>query len=157
MTDFDALISRLDASDEDTFWFGPAAEGAISELESLLGQQLPPTFREFLKRCGGGGVEESEVSGVYGEASKGDRGTVWGDTKRCRQDFGLPDHLVVVFFSGDEVCWCLDCSQTRDDGECPVVSYSVFDRKVDREIAEDFGTFFEDYVELRTQVFNETI
>lgn len=146
-----SLVDRLDASDNDVFWFGAAEAATIRILEESLGQPLPPSFRVFLELTGGGGVEEAEISGIEGNnPCRERRGGVWWDTMRCRQEFGLPLAMVVVFFSSDEVCWCLDGGARRNDGECPVIAYDVFSRRPDREIAPDFLAFFREYVELRT-------
>ena len=37
----------------------------------------------------------------------------------------------------------------NDQNECPVVSYNVFNKKVDINIAVNFKEFFEEYLMLR--------
>lgn len=138
------LVAELDALGG-TFWFGPAPEQVIASAEEQLGCELPSSFKEFLRKTGGGGQSEQEISGVAHDASEDEAGTIVGDTLRCRAEFGLPAGLVVVFFHFDEVCWCLDTRSTVD-GECPVVSYSLALRRVDRTIAPGFHEFFEDFV-----------
>ena len=59
---------------------------------------------------------------------------------------GLPRDVAVTFLN-IEVCWCLDTSESVD-GECPVVSYNIFSRKVDRTIANDFSFFMRQHLGL---------
>ncbi len=150
----DAALERLRASSEDCHFFGPAPAEAVEKLEALLGVRLPPSFRHFLRACGGGGVGENGISGIVdGDPELETLGNVWCDTKRCREEYELPPHLVVIYFHDDEVCWCLDGSKPAHDGELPVVSYSVFHqgRRVDGKIAPTFAAFFTEYVSLRVE------
>lgn len=150
MNEIHALLDRLERSGRPVFWQGPVSVEAVTELERLLDVQLSASFRAFLLRCGGGGVEGGEISGIEDDnPSLENRGTVWGDTKRCRGEFGLPPHLVVIFFSDDELCWCMDSSSRDESGETPVVSFSIHSRKVDAVLALSFTEFLKQYVELR--------
>lgn len=151
MSVVDALIDRLSASALPVFWQGPASKGTIDELERLLSTKLPPSFRSFLLKVGGGGVEGAEISGIESDNPLLEhRGTVLGDTKQCRRRFGLPPHLSAIVFTDDEVCWCLDSSRLDSAGECAVVSYSLTKGRVDALIAPNFTEFLREYVELRT-------
>lgn len=145
------LIDKLDASGTHVFWYGGASDELIEDLETAVATSLPPSFADFLRECGGGGEENSEISGIAPEgATVDERGTVWGDTSRCRSEFGLPRHLLAIYFNQDEICWCLDLSRRAESGEVPVVSYSVFRQEVERDLAASFQEFFEEYVKLRT-------
>ena len=42
------LISRIEAAGEN-FETSPANENVIAEVETLLGYQFPPSYREFLR------------------------------------------------------------------------------------------------------------
>jgi antitoxin YobK len=146
------MINKLSNSGRPVFWQGEASKESVKELERLLSVVLPSSFHEFLIQCGGGGVEGAEISGIEDDNPLlENRGTVWGDTKRCREEFGLPHYLVVIYFSDDEVCWCLQCDSSNELNEPPVVSYSVYSRKVDAQVALSFTDFFHNYVELRGQ------
>lgn len=97
---------------------------------------------------GGGGPISAEVSGIEdGDAAIEAGGTVYGDTLTCRTRYALPSELIVIYFHDDEVCWCLDTSESRD-GECPVIAYDVFGRRKDREIASNFDSFFRQHLSL---------
>jgi len=146
-----SLLERLNSSGEPVFWQGPTGNEAIDRVERLLSIKLPPSFRAFLRLCGGGGVEGSEISGIEeGDPSLENKGTVLGDTKRCREEFGLPSHLAVIYFSEEGVCWCLDSSNPDLSEEYRVVSFSLFSERIDARLADDFLGFFSQYVESRT-------
>jgi len=141
-------LTRIEAAGLPVFWLGPCSNAVVSRLETQLGLLLPATFREFLMTTGGGEVAASVLSGVEsGDPSLEHAGTVWGDTVRCRQEFGLPSHLIVVYFAEEEICWCLDSRGRDSAGECPVVSYSIHRRVVEKELASDFGEFLRELID----------
>lgn len=111
MVDIDSLVQQLDQSGKDVFWQGKASQESIEKLESLLEYRLPVSFKTFLAEYGGGGVVEEEVSGIdYDDPTLEHRGTVYGDTLLCREDYGLPENLVVIYLGAHDVVWCLDAS-----------------------------------------------
>lgn len=149
--DYQKLIDVVDDAGHELFWLGAASEAQVVELESLLGFELPVSFKYFLTTYGGGGVVGSEISGIEDNiASLDNGGTVYGDTLTVREDYGLPAGLAVIFFKDDEICWCLDSSKSNEDGEYSVVSYDLFKRNVSNIISKDFAAFFTEYLELRT-------
>lgn len=147
MTPIRELAERLEQS-IGVFWQGGVSDQAIAQLEHLLGVRLPHSFREFLREYGGGGEIGQEISGIEGgDPANDNRGTVNGDTLRCRQDYGLPAQYTVVYFTEDDIVWCLDTSSFVDD-ECPVVAYDVFNKST-LQLFSTFGDFFEDYLTKR--------
>lgn len=148
MAEYDELAAAATAAGNEIFWMGAASRDQIDRVEGLLSAPLSISFRRFLEGYGGGGVISAEVSGIEdNDAELVSGGTVVGDTTTCRDRYHLPPHLVVIYFHDDEVCWCLDTSRSSD-GEFPVVSYNVFTRKVDREIARDFASFMQQHLAL---------
>ena len=148
MAEYDLLARAAEEAGHEMFWSGATAPNQIERVEALLHVALPTSFKRFLESYGGGGVVSAEVSGVEDNDAESDSGgTVVGDTKECRSRYGLPDYLVVIYFHDDEVCWCLDTSNSANS-ECPVVSYNVFSRKVDRQIALDFESFMKQHLAL---------
>jgi len=148
MTNIERLIHQLEASGRDVFWQGQASDSSIKELETLVGSKLPASFTAFLARHGGGGVVGEEISGIEDNNPTLEyRGTVYGDTRRCREDYGLPSNLIVVYLGDDDVVWCLDASDFNGE-ECPIVSFNVF-TAVKSRIAASFGDFLEEYLTLR--------
>ena len=151
MNKFHELIEKLDRSCEETFWQGAADKEQIIKLESLMKIKLPNSLTEFLNVCGGGGIIDSEFSGIEdNDGSMGYGGTILGDTLTCRNDFNLPSNLIVVFFKENEICWCLDSSSINIKGEYSVVSYNLITKEVDGKLSEDFFNFFKEYVTMRT-------
>jgi hypothetical protein len=148
MAEYDELAGAITAAGNEIFWLGAASGEQVRRVEALLGVALPSSFRRFVESYGGGGVIGAEISGIEdNDAELESSGTVVGDTKTCRDRYDLPAHLVVIYFHDDEVCWCLDTSESVD-GECPVVSYNIFSRKVDRVIAKDFSSFMQQHLGL---------
>lgn len=138
------LADELDAAGCRTFWFGPAEPTEVDRVAALLGHQLPEAYAQFLCSLGGGGVEGDLVAGIDGTADHQGRGTVWGDTKRLREDFGLAEHLIVLRIEDDEFAWCLDCSA---DGGYPVVGLMLGVDDAPSGRVESFERFFREYVE----------
>lgn len=151
MADIEHLIHQLGARRKDVFWQGQTSHSSIEQLESLVGSKLPVSFTIFLARHGGGGVVGEEISGIEDDdPTLENRGTVYGDTRRCREDFGLPKNLIVIYLGDNEVVWCLDASEF-DGEECPVVNFDVFTTTTS-PIASDFGTFMKEYLILRLSI-----
>ncbi len=147
--DFSHFAAKLDAAGCTTFWFGAANNDEVVRLGELLGVSLPVEFAEFLRQLGGGGVEGAELTGLDGVANEEGAGTVLGETKRLREDFSLPRHLVVVRLDDDEYAWCLDCSgQARG----VVVGVELGVDKTPSLVADGFAAFFEEYVESQIEI-----
>ena len=150
MSEIEEIVKPLSECGEDLFWQGRASEASVQKLEELLGIKLPPSLKLFLLEFGGGGIVGEEISGIEANnPSLMHRGTILGDSERCRKEYQLPSTLVVVYFTEDGVCWCLDSSKQDERGESPVVSYSIFTHKIDALIAPTFSDFLKRYVELR--------
>jgi hypothetical protein len=151
MPEYDALARKAEAAGWPIYWYGPAPEAEIARLEHLLSARLPASFKRFLGEYGGGGIAHSCVSGIVGsDAADDSSGSVFADTMVCRQEHGLPPGLVVVLFHDDEVCWCLDTAAFAGE-ECPVVSYDVFRREVDRTLAPSFAAFMTERLTLYSE------
>lgn len=151
MGEFDSLAEAVTEAGREIFWLGPASEEQVARVEALFGVSLPESFRRFLKSYGGGGVIGAEVSGIEDDDAELDNGgTLLGDTKVCRERHQLPPNLIVIYFQDGEVCWCLDTSKNVE-GEYPVVSYNVFTKEVDRNIAADFSSFMRHHLSLYTE------
>ncbi|SBS34727.1 SMI1 / KNR4 family protein [Marinomonas spartinae] len=152
MNDYTNLIATIEKTGSEIYWLGSATDDQIKILEDLLEFNLPASFKEFLKLYGGGGVVEAEISGIENNDALNDSGgTVYGDTLTVREDYQLPEKLAVIFFRDDEVCWCIDASNSKTQDEFPIVSYNLFSRKVDRKISDSFENFFEEYLTLRSK------
>ncbi len=153
MREYDALAKKVEDAGYKMYWLGPASTDEIARLEQLLSVRLPASYKRFLREYGGGGVGDRGVSGIEdGDAVNSYGGTVFGDTNRCRSEHGLPASLVVICFYDDEICWCLDTAAFQGE-ECPVVSYDVFHRQVDRTIAPDFASFMTERLILSSEPF----
>jgi antitoxin YobK len=148
MAEYDHLAHSAESAGHEIYWYGAASEEQVSRLEAMLGVGLPAAFKRFLQSYGGGGIVSAEVSGIESnDASLRNGGTVLGDTLICREKYGMSSDLIVIYHHDDEVCWCLDVSQSKND-EAPVVSYDVFNRVIDRKIADSFHDFMRQHLAL---------
>jgi antitoxin YobK len=148
MAEYDLLASAAERAGNEVYWLGAASPDQIGTLERTLGVVLPDSFKRFLAAYGGGGIVSAEVSGIEAnDASIDSGGTVLGDTEKCRGRYALPNYLVAIYLHDDEVCWCLDTSKLVNN-ECPVVSYNVFTKQVDRGIAGSFDLLMREHLGL---------
>lgn len=145
MIQIENLIERLKADCEGTYWLGAASATEINRLQETLGLNFPTDFIAFLLLCGGGGAECSEICGICDDdASLKVGGTLLYATTYCREEFGLPPTLAVIYLEDNEICWAIDCQTSQ------VVSYSLIFRKIDRFLNPSFLEFLEEYVKLHS-------
>jgi hypothetical protein len=144
------LLDQIAASNvKDVVWVGPASESDIDTIEQELRCRLPRSFREFLRLVGGGGVPGLEVSGV---GARDEFGSVIYDTKAWREEYGLPEHLIIVQRDADDnEPFCLDTSAFSGD-ECPVLLYYPHRTPpVTEWIAADFASWYANYLAPRLE------
>lgn len=148
MKQYSSLLKSVENAGHNLFWLGGASDEQITLLEERLSVNLPESFKEFLRYFGGGGVEDSEISGIEdNDASLDYGGTVLGDTLAAREDYDLPEGLAVIFYEDEEICWCIDL---RDQSNAEIVSYDVFSKRIASKVSENFEAFFQEYLELRS-------
>lgn len=160
----DALVARMQASarhSEDVYcnFAGTSTEQAIASVEQALGVRISGSFRDFMLKTGGGGLDTFSISAIPEAAPLGGLGTVHGDTLHYRQGFWaspLPPHLVVIQRDlDDNEPFCLDTSRTVA-GENPVVLFYPASRNghVDR-IAPSFIDFLDKHLGPRLDDLDE--
>jgi antitoxin YobK len=141
--DFLAACTEIDQSGEGDF-SGPRSEEIVALAEERISYRFPPTYRDFLLRYGCGDIRGREFYGITRNGLDGASipNAIWY-TLNQRQECDFPHHLFVVYELGDGSLSCIDFSQRRADGECPVVICYPTSQAGDRlEIeAEDFGQF----------------
>jgi hypothetical protein len=133
----DSLIAKLREGGSDLWISGPQPEDAIRELELELGVEMPPSYRTFLAQYGGLSIGDWFISGIIdGDAIGEATGWLYADTMRFRDEFGIPESLLVVQ-PDEDAPFCLDVRNRSSDGECPVVCYELHSGHAGR-IAETF-------------------
>ncbi|MBM4072578.1 MAG: SMI1/KNR4 family protein [Planctomycetes bacterium] len=144
MVDYNELLDRIRGSGREIWVAGPQPAPALAALEQALGVKLPPSYRDFVVRFGALTMQDSAVSGIMDEDAVNEGfGWLYGDTLRCRQEFGLPEHLLVV--QPDEGApYCLDTRRPDASGEMPVVCYELHSGH-ERKIADDFASWLENW------------
>jgi hypothetical protein len=95
----DELITAIRSIDSGELdYYGGQDESLLPTLETLLGVKLPPSYRRFLAKYGGG----DGISGMYGnDPHMLNDGTVVGDTFNARRRYNLPPQYVHLHFPGD--------------------------------------------------------
>ncbi len=80
--------------------------------------RLPPSFEEFLKTIGALAVHDSTVSGIVGGDVLEERtGSIYGDTRRYRKAFALPNRFLVIQ-ADEDAPYCFDCECVGEYGDC---------------------------------------
>jgi antitoxin YobK len=125
---------------------GEKEASLIEEAEKALGIAFPPTYKKFLAKFGCGDIEGLEIYGLISDDFENSSvpDAVWLTLDERKS--GLPDHLILVYATGDGGYYALDTSQANEDGECPVVAYEL-NGQVEK-VADDYGSFL--LSELRT-------
>lgn len=97
MNTIDELLNKLRHAGTDVWLAGPQTESSINALENAIGIRMPPSYRNFLAKFGGMGIDDSFVSGIIDGDPVG-AGTGWlvADTIRFRNDYGMPNYLLTV-------------------------------------------------------------
>jgi len=135
---------------------GPCTEELINDTEVKLNVKFPSTYRKFLADYGAGSFASSEI---YGIVKKNPDAmmipNVLGATLSARQDYNLPEYLILISELGNGAVYCLDCSEI---GESPVVVYwSTFPTEVQtyKIEAENFAEYFFAEVKLAIEIETE--
>lgn len=92
----------------------------------------------------------SFISGIIeGKPLGEETGSLYGDTQRFRQDFDMPEYLLVVQ-ADEDAPYCLDTSKRDQGGEFPLVCYELNSRHVGK-MAPSFGEWFVEWLRLRAE------
>ena len=126
-------------------------EAAVAEAESELGFRLPPSFRLWLKKNNGLGVEGVSIFPIHDAR---DVRRTWASIVREYRvnwagwlenfaDEGMSfEHLLPFGEFGTGDYYCFDYSRVRADGEVPVVRWSH-----ETGEAEDRAATFAEFLE----------
>lgn len=131
-----------------SFFAGEQDERLVEAAERALGLSFPPSYRVFLRRLGAGNVGAAEIYGVIDDdfTDSGVPDGIWM-TLRGREEWGLPESMVVIYSDGMGGYFVLDTEKTGQDDECPVLVWQP-GRSTPGDalepIAPDFGSFFLD-------------
>ena len=154
------LIAEIQSLGEVFEWYAPATEASIAALEQAFGVRLPPSYRAFLARYGGGGIQAYDgISGIWNNNPLTlNLGTAYGDTMRMRAERGMPDHLIVIA-RGDEHFppMCLDTSRPGPEEEYPIVAYFLMSRRISTDSYANFTEYFEDDLANSLEAIRETL
>jgi antitoxin YobK len=141
MSDLEQAFQLIDQNEESADFSGPKPEELVRSAEAALGLALPPTYREFVKRLGCGGVTGEEFYGIIDgnfENSSVPDG-IWV-TLDERKKSNLPESLVIVGDNGRGGWYAIDTSTKNADGDSPIIEW--WHKGVPTQVlATDFGAF----------------
>lgn len=119
----------------------------IEQAEVFLGVTFPESYKCFLETLGCGDIYGQEFYGIIKAdfINSGIPDAIWL-TSKMREDSGLPNYLVVVYFGGDGDYYAIDC---RNPNNAPIIcwmdGFSAEDC-LDTKVANDFGIFFKETI-----------
>lgn len=148
MADLKLAAGIINANRGRGLFAGPRDSALIAMAENALGGELPPTYREFVRRLGAGNFGSFEVYGVVDDHFENSAvpDGVWV-TLKSRREADLPNDLVVIGTTGDGAYYCLKLHEGQ--GESPVIIYQPgvpAERQSPEVVAQDFGEFFLSHV-----------
>jgi len=127
---------------------GPRPLILFRKAEAALGIRIPPTYRDFLLRCGDLTFGSMEIFGLFPSDFESSciPDAIWY-TLDNRRLFNVAPTLILVQPSGYGSDYAIDTSRTNADGDSPVVEvYINEDETPWQDVAEDFGAFLLDRV-----------
>jgi SMI1-KNR4 cell-wall len=139
MIDLSSYLEKFRRAGEPIDVVGAASDSSIALVETALNVHLRGQYREFLTSYGGLRVLEVPLNGIYeDDPLEETAGTLFGDTKRLREEFGLPNQYLVLKVSEDEYFVCLDLSVEREPVVVSVDPRSNFHRTLLNKCFDDY-------------------
>jgi cell wall assembly regulator SMI1 len=126
LTTLDEALALLASDPERASLAGEQSRWLVEDAEVPLGYRFPPSYREFLVRCGGGTVAGHRVLGLReGDLEAPGPGSVLDAVARARGEDGLPwEYLPVERLAGGGYL-VLDMSRVDAEGEAPVMEWGA--------------------------------
>ena len=142
MEDFEEALELIERNDDQADFDGPKPDSLLSKAEQTLGLSFPATYRAFLSRLGCGDISGAEFYGVIKDDFENSAvpDAIWL-TLRQRRIGNAPLSLILIGSTGDGGYYAIDCSESLDGIESPVVEWWPRQKK-QSVIAKDFGEFF---------------
>ncbi|WP_392551413.1 SMI1/KNR4 family protein [Orbus wheelerorum] len=128
-------------------FIGEISPDLIDKAEGMLGVKFPESYKYFLENLGCGDIYGQEFYGIIKAdfINSGIPDAIW-ITLKMREESGLPDYFVIVYFGGDGDYYAIDC---RDPNKAPLICWMPGESKYDglhTKIANDFGIFFKETI-----------
>lgn len=132
-----ATLERAVAEAGDWVDFGgpenAPSEEAIAAVEAELGVRLPPSYRWWLRRYGGGEILGGEIHSIYGSnLTPADILTGY----RLHVEAGHDARLIPICETDLDGVFCLDARDSPSGTEYPVLNVTL-----GRRFADDFSEF----------------
>lgn len=114
---------------------GSKSDEQIKHMEKILNVTLPPSYKEFIKRYGSGGIGSKDFFGIDKNVEESESVTTTLD----KRNYELPLKYVIITNDEDGSYCAIDCSKKNKYGESPVIRWASFFKE--EKIADDFGEF----------------
>lgn len=155
----DAFQMIATAQDEDSSVGGETRDDLIEQAENTLDTKFPPSYREFLRRFGHGGIGSMEIMGVYDGVDPSDTSPInlVGINLEERKS-GTPEDILLIEEGGNGDFYAIDLSSKGLSGEPQVVVWPIGgteDRDSLETVADDFGEFLKQRVTTALRVIRE--
>lgn len=140
-------INIINSNIELADFVGEISPDLIIKAENMLGVNFPESYKYFLENLGCGDIYGQEFYGIIKEdfINSGIPDAIWV-TLKMRENSGLPNYFVIVYFDGDGDYYAIDC---RNPNEAPVICWipgvSIKDGLYTK-VAKDFGVFFKETI-----------
>lgn len=122
MDSIDDRVARIQAAGHKPDFYGPQQHENVNQLEALFGVNLPPSYRSFLQKHGGGygltGLFDNQPDSLH-------LGCLLGDTQRLREKYPLPTNFIPVRVSPFGGIDALDTSSPNAFGEYPIYPLTI--------------------------------
>jgi len=140
---FKKAVELIEQHPELAHFSGPKSEELIKKFEEKLGVQFPESYRNFLRRFGGGGFCSQEFYGIYQNEADG-----FSETFLRRRLSNWPIHFIAVYGVGEGTEFVIDTLKRDWRGENPIFAVPIQYEKEDQLelVAHSFGEFFYDTV-----------
>jgi hypothetical protein len=145
MDDLERFFGLVEEHQDEADFVGPRAEGLVTAAERTLDLSFPPTYRRFVAELGAGDIAGQEFYGVITDefVNSSVPNGVWL-TLKARDEWGLPDPMVVVAFDGGVDYYVIDTAKAADGQEPPIEIWrpgmSAAGDQLE-QVASDFGEF----------------
>ncbi|MEO0587111.1 MAG: SMI1/KNR4 family protein [Planctomycetota bacterium] len=100
-------------------------DAQVGEAEAALGAKLPPSFLEYMQRCGFYAMPDWSTFWVGGDELLFANIVEANQTARQDPDAPLPTYFVAFQDNGEGDLYCFDTRLPNSDGEYPVILFDT--------------------------------
>ncbi|MCX7570532.1 SMI1/KNR4 family protein [Tumebacillus sp. DT12] len=139
--------AKILTNKEKGFFIGPRSDELIAFAQEATGLKFSGTYLDFLKSFGAGNFGAQEIYGIIGDDFENSSvpDAIWY-TLTERREIKLPNHLLVIYDSGNGELLCLDFNHPHEPTVVQFFPGIDVDQQTFAVVASDFGDFLLDLV-----------